>query len=265
MNIHPSAIVHPNAKLADDVEVQAFSIIDAHVTIGAGTVVGPHCVVKGRTVIGRNNHFFSGSNIGVLSQDLKQQLDLVGKVVIGDNNQFREFTTVSASALYSVESEDDPKKVTTVGSGCLFMANSHIAHDCHVGDGVIMANSVALSGHVEVEDRAIIGGLTGVHQFCVVGRQAFIGGMTRVTKDVLPYMLIEGSPARCHGPNSVGLERGGMDKDARRRVKAIYRLLYRAGLNTTHALERIEAEVAESDERRVMVGFVRRSERGLTK
>jgi UDP-N-acetylglucosamine acyltransferase len=145
------------------------------------------------------------------------------------------------------------------------MAYSHVAHDCTVGDGVIMANSVALSGHVEVQDKAIIGGLSGIHQFCVVGTLAFIGGMSRISMDVLPYMMVEGNPARCHGPNAVGLERNGFDSAARTRIRKMYKLLYRSGLNTTQALARIREEIPDTPERQTLLAFVARSERGLTK
>ena len=265
MRIHSSSIVHPKAQLAEDVEVQPFTIIDEDVRIGPGTVVGPHCVITGHTVIGAKNHIYSGAQIGVLSQDLKQRAGMTGKVVIGDGNAIREFVTISASALYGPEDEDKPEKITSIGDSCLFMAYSHVAHDCQVGDGVIMANSVALSGHVEVQDWAIIGGLSGVHQFCIIGVNAFIGGMSRISKDVPPFMIVEGNPSRCHGPNLVGLERNGFDKEARARIKQMYKLLYRSGLNTSQAIEEIEDGIKDCEERRILLSFVRQSERGLTK
>lgn len=262
MNIHETAIVHPNAKLADGVEVQAYSIIGEHVTIDDGTVVGPHCVIEGRTTIGKGNMFCSGAQIGVLSQDLKHGEGLVGQTVIGDNNQFREHTSVSASTM---EEDSDDHRVTTVGNGCLFMTSSHIAHDCHVGNEIVMANCVCLSGHVDVQDYAIIGGLSGVHQFSVVGTLAFVGGMTRVTKDAPPYMIVEGNPSRCLGPNTVGLQRRGFDKAQRDRIKSLYKIVCLSKLNTTQALQEIENSVEDSEERNVFLDFVRKSERGITK
>ncbi len=262
MNIHPTAIVHPDAQLAEGVEVQAFSIIGPHVKIGAGTVVGPHCVIDGNTTIGERNMFFSGSQIGVLSQDLKHGEDLVGTTIIGDENQFREHTSVSASTM---EEDVDDHRVTRVGNSGLFMASSHIAHDCHVGNNVIMANSVALSGHVDVHDWAIIGGISGVHQFSVVGTMAFIGGMSRVVKDAPPFMIVEGNPARCMGLNMVGLKRRGLDKDQRKCVKDMYKIMYRSNLNTTQALREIENSVEDCNERSVFLDFVRKSARGITK
>ena len=259
MKIHSSAIVDSGAALADDVEVQAFTIIGAEVKIGRGTVVGPHCVIAGHTELGENNHIFSGAQIGILSQDLKHQDDTTGRVHIGDNNNIREFVTISRSTLH----DEEPFRPTTVGSNCLLMACSHVAHDCVLGDGVIMANSVALAGHVEIHDRVIIGGLTGVHQFVTLGTNAFIGGMTRIRKDAPPYMIVEGAEARCFGPNLVGLQRAGMDKDALGRIKSMYKILYRSNLNMTQAVAKIEVEIVESTERKTMLSFIANSRRGL--
>ncbi|MFP6615344.1 MAG: acyl-ACP--UDP-N-acetylglucosamine O-acyltransferase [Candidatus Hydrogenedentota bacterium] len=262
MNIHETAIVHPSAELADDVEVQAYSIIGEFVTIGEGTVVGPHCVIDGNTTIGKRNRFFSGAQIGVLSQDLKHGEGLVGSTIIGDDNQFREHMSVSASTM---EEDSDDHRVTTIGNGGLFMASSHIAHDCHVGNEVVMANCVCLSGHVDVQDFAIIGGISGVHQFSVVGTLAFVGGMTRVHKDAPPFMIVEGGSPRCLGPNTVGLQRRGFDKAQRDRIKRIYKIVYRSNLNTTQALREIENSVEDSEERNLFLDFVRKSERGIIK
>ena len=145
------------------------------------------------------------------------------------------------------------------------MTSSHIAHDCHVGNEIVMANCVCLSGHVDVQDYAIIGGLSGVHQFSVVGTLAFVGGMTRVTKDAPPYMIVEGNPSRCLGPNTVGLQRRGFDKAQRDRIKSLYKIVYLSKLNTTQALQEIENSVEDSEERNVFLDFVRKSERGITK
>jgi len=264
MHIHPSAIVHPDAELAEDVEVQAYSIIEAHAVIGAGSVIGPHCVIGGGARLGRNNRCYSGAQIGVSPQDLKHQTERLGTTNIGDNNIFREFVTVSSSTVYAADADDSPK-ATEIGSHCLFMAYSHVAHDCKLGDGVIMANSAQLAGHVTVRDKVIIGGLTGVHQFCVLGTMAFIGGMTRANKDCPPYMITEGIPARCTGPNTVGLERNGLSKEAIADIRRMYKLLYRAGLNTSQAVARIEADIPESPERTTILDFIRNAQRGLTR
>lgn len=261
MKIHPTAIVDSAAELADSVEVQAFTIIGPHVQIGEGSVVGPHCVLEGRTVIGKNNHIYSGSQIGVLSQDLKHDPACIGRTVIGDHNQIREHVTISASTIGNPDEDD---RVTAIGNHCLFMANAHVAHDCRVGNNVIMANGTALSGHVHVEDKVNIGGLSGVHQFCVVGTMVMVGGMTRVWNDVPPYLIVDGNPARCRGPNTVGLRRHGVSKEGQRQIKAMYKIMFMSGLNTTQALHRIEDQVDDGPERRRFVEFVRASIRGIT-
>jgi len=262
MNVHPSAIVDPNAELAETVEVQAFSIIGPQVKIGDGTVVGPHCVIDGRTVIGKDNRFFSGAQIGVLSQDLKHKSGLIGRAEIGDDNIFREHVTVSACTLTSY---DEEQRVTSIGSNGMFMAYSHVAHDCHVGSRVIMANCASLAGHVDVEDGAILGGLSGIHQECVVGSLAFVGGLSRVAKDVPPYMIVDGNPAVCCGPNTVGLKRSGFDVGQRARIRQMFKIMFRSDLNTTQALHEIENTIEESPERRHFVEFIRQSIRGITK
>jgi len=262
MKIHPTAIVHPDAEIAEGVEIQPFSIVGQHVKIGAGTVVGPHCVIDGRTVIGEGNVFFSGAQIGVLSQDLKHKPGLVGRTVIGNHNIFREHVSVSACTMTT---PDEEQRVTSIGDSCMFMAYSHVAHDCHVGTGVIMANCASLAGHVDVEDRAILGGLSGVHQECIVGKMSFVGGLSRVARDVPPYMIVDGNPAHCCGPNVVGLKRNGVDSAQRAQIKQMYKIMFRADLNTTQALHEIETTVPDSGEKTCFVEFVRRSIRGVTK
>ncbi len=266
MKIHPSAIVHSKAQLAADVEVQAFTIIDEGVEIGAGTVVGPHCVLSGRTTIGRNNHIFSNAQVGVLPQDLKHVPGALGRTIIGDNNVIRETVTISSGTVYSADDEETAAhKVTRIGNGCLLMACSHVAHDCRLGDGVILANHVALAGHVTVQDKVIIGGLTGIHQFVVLGAMSFIGAMSRISKDVLPFMIVEGhTPPKCFGPNRIGLERNGFDSDRIAHIKAIYKLLYRSDFNTRQALERIAQEIPASEDRDRIVAFIQDSKRGVT-
>lgn len=258
--IHATSIVDPGANLADDVEVGPYTIIEEQVTLGAGCIIGPHCVIGKGTVMGAGNRTFSGAQVGVSPQDLKHLHDAVGKTIIGDNNIFRESVTVSSSTVYSPE---DTEKETRIGSNCLFMACSHIAHDCLVGSRVILANSSGLAGHVEVQDGAILGGLAGVHQFCRVGAMAFIGGMSRINMDALPYMIMEGHPARCYGPNVVGLTRNGYSKESISRIRRAFKILYRSGLNTSQALEEIEKTIEDCDEKSVLVGFIRNSQRGI--
>ena len=262
MSIHPTAIIDSRAELATGVEVQAYSIIGPRVTIGEGTIVGPHCVIDGRTVIGERNHFFSGAQIGVPSQDLKHGTGLVGRLAMGDGNVVREHASISAS---THSSEADEHRVTSIGDNCLIMTCAHVGHDSRVGSHVILANYVALAGHVSVEDRAIVGGLVAVHQFCRIGELAMVGGTTRVWNDAPPYMITDGNPARCGGPNKVGLQRNGYDEPARKRIKAMYKLMWRSHLNTSQALERIENEVEDSPEKIKFVEFVRTSTRGITR
>jgi UDP-N-acetylglucosamine acyltransferase len=232
------------------------------VKIGSGTIVGPHSVLDGRTVIGERNRFYSGGQIGVLSQDLKHKPGLIGRTQIGNDNVFREHVTVSACTMASY---DDEHRITSIGDQGMFMAYSHVAHDCHVGTGVVMANCASLAGHVDVEDRAILGGLSGIHQDCVVGTMAFVGGLSRVARDVPPYMIVDGNPARCCGPNAVGLKRNGLDQAQRARIKQMYKIMFRSDLNTTQALHEIEATVEDSEERTHFLEFVRKSIRGITK
>lgn len=212
--------------------------------------------------MGTGNETYSGAQIGVPPQDLKHVKGAVGRTLIGDNNVFREFVTISSSTVYA---NDVPgEKVTRIGSACLFMATTHVGHDCTVGNGVIMANGAALSGHVTVHDRAILGGITGVHQFCTIGTMAFVGGMARINKDVVPYMLVEGHPARCFGPNTLGLQRNGLSASAIMQIRQIYKLLYRSGLNTSQAVEKI-AELEDTPERATILDFIGASSRGITK
>lgn len=262
MSIHPTAIIDSRAELAADVEVQAYSIIGPHVRIGQGTIVGPHCVIEGRTVIGERNQFFSGAQIGVVSQDLKHQKGLVGRLTMGDGNIVREHASISAST-HSSEADED--RVTSIGNNCLIMTCAHVGHDSHLGNHVILANYVAMAGHVTVDDRAIVGGLVAIHQFCRIGELAMVGGTTRLWNDAPPYMITDGNPARCGGPNKVGLQRNGFDEAARKRIKMMYKIMWRSHLNTSQALDRIEAEVEDSPEKRNFVEFVKTSARGITR
>lgn len=262
MNIHPMAIVHPDAELAADVEVQAFSIIGPQVRIGAGTLVGPHCVIDGDTQIGEGNRFSSGAQVGIPTQDLKHDKSLIGKTRIGDRNVIREFATITAS---TVPDAGQAERVTSIGDDNLIMTYVHIGHDCHIGNGCILASYSALAGHVDVHDYANIAGMAAFHQEVRVGGHTFIGGMARVTMDCAPYMITAGSPTRCAGPNLIGLERRGFSPEARARVKELYRIMFRSKLNTTQALAEIDRSVDASPEREYFVEFVRSSARGVTK
>jgi UDP-N-acetylglucosamine acyltransferase len=193
---------------------------------------------------------------------MKHNEAILGRTVIGDENYIREHVTISAS---TIPTADEDHRVTSIGNRCWLMAYSHVGHDCHVGNNVIMANCASLAGHVEVEDYANLGGLVGVHQECVIGAFSFIGGMTRVSQDIPPYMLVEGNPARCRGVTGVGLRRRGFDDQGRARIKDMYRIMFRSDKNVTQALHEIERSVADSAERSAFVEFYRKSIRGVTR
>lgn len=257
MNIHPTALVHPESKLHPSVEVGPYSVIGPKVTIGAKTVVGPHVVIDGRTTIGEENRISQFSSIGTTPQDLKYAGEDT-ELVIGNRNQIREFTTISIGTVQG-------GGATRVGSNCLFMANSHVAHDCVVGDHVILANSVALAGHVIVEDHAICGGLSAVHQFVRIGRHAFISGGSMVAMDIPPYCTAQGDRAQLAGLNTVGLTRHGFNAEQLSRVKGAYKIVFRSGLGLREALARVAAEFGGHPEIDQFVRFIEGSERGITR
>ncbi len=262
MKIHPTAIVHPDAELAPDVEIQPYAIVGPKVRIGAGTIVGPHCVLDGDTVIGERNRFFPSGQIGAPSQDLKSAPGLQGRLRIGNDNVIREFVTLTVNTMPNEQVND---RATSIGNGNLLMCYVHVGHDCKIGNNTVVASYAGLSGHVEVHDYANVGGLSALHQFTRVGSYSFVGGMSGVSKDCLPYMLSSGFPCRCHGPNIVGLQRAGFDKDARTRVKEMYRILCRSNLNTKQATEEIRRSVDDCEERRYLIEFIESSSRGVTK
>lgn len=214
-NIHPTAIIHENAQLGQDVEVGAYSIIGEHVKIGDGTKIQSHVVIEGHTQIGKNNQIFSFASIGKIPQDLKFGGE-ESRLIIGDNNRIREYVTMNPGT-------KDDRMETVVGSNCLFMISTHVAHDCVIGNNVIMANNATLAGHVVVEDFAIIGGLSAVRQFVRIGKHVMIGGMSAVEQDVIPYSLVVGDRAKLAGLNLVGLERRGFDKDEIKALRNAYK------------------------------------------
>lgn len=254
--IHPTAVVSPEAVLAPDVEVDAFALIGPQVTIGAGTTIGPYTRIEGPTTIGERNRFHGYAAIGSPPQDLKYKGERT-ELVIGNQNLFREFVTVNRGTAGGGGR-------TTIGSNNFFMAYSHVAHDCHVGDGTIFANNATLAGHVDVGDFATIGAFSAIHQFCRVGDHAFVGGATIATQDVLPYVKTVGSrPAATYGINSVGLERKGFQKDTIEALQRAYRILVRSKLKLEDALQRIDTELGMHSEARELVEFVRSAKRGV--
>lgn len=254
-SIHPTAIVDPSAELAADVVVGPYARIGAGVTIGSGTTIGAVAQVEGPTRIGSDNRVFPQACIGFEPQDLKFGGEEVF-LEIGDRNVFREFSTVHRGT-------GKGGGLTTVGDDNLFMVFTHVAHDCHVGSRTIFSNNATLAGHVEVHDDATVGAFSAVHQFCRVGRHAYIGGFSVITMDVLPFSKCVGQKPAFVGVNRIGLERKGFDKAALERVEAAMRVLVRSGLNAGRALEVLAEEQADSHEAQELVRFVSSSERGV--
>ncbi len=254
--IHPHTYIHPNAKLAENVKVDPFTVIHQNVTIGEGTWVGSNVTIMEGVHIGKNCRIFPGAVLGAVPQDLKFKGEDT-TVEIGDNTTIREYVTIHRGT------RDRWK--TTVGNNCLIMAYSHIAHDCSVGNNCIMSNNSQMAGHVIMADYAWIAGFTAIHQFVKIGQHAFIAGGSLVRKDVPPYIKAVRNPLSYGGVNSVGLKRRGFSLDKINQILDIYRIIYNKGFNTSKALEFIEEEMAASDERDEIISFIRDSERGIIK
>lgn len=255
--IHQTAVIADGAELHPSVEVGPYAVVGPHVKIGEGTRIGPHAVVEGRTRIGRDNRIFQFASVGAIPQDLKYAGEPT-ELVIGDGNQFREFTTVHLGTVGG-------GGVTRIGNRNLFMANSHVAHDCVIGDGCVMANSVALAGHVEVDSHVILGGLSAIHQFTRIGAYAFVSGGAMVAMDVPPYCTVQGDRAELAGLNTVGLSRHGFTTEQVRRVKDAYRILFRAKLGLNEALSKVRAQFGGEPEIERLLTFIESSKRGITR
>lgn len=253
--IHPTAIIDPGAELADDVCVGPYAVIGAGVRIGAGTTIGPHTVIKGPTRIGRDNHIFQFASVGEDPQDKKYRGE-VTELVIGDRNNIREFATIHRGTAQD-------KGVTRIGNDNLLMAYTHVAHDCVVGNSVIMANSASLAGHVHVDDFAILGGFSLVHQFCRIGQYSFAAMGSVINRDVLPYVMIGGSPTKPHGINNVGLERQGFSPEAIRQIRKAYKTVYKSGLKLDEAFQVLVKMAAEVPEIQRMVEFLQQPGRSI--
>ena len=255
--IDARAVVSPRAELAGDVAVGPFSVIGPDVRIGAGTVIGPHVVLNGPTVIGAHNHIFQFASLGDAPQDKKYRGEPT-RLEIGDHNVFRENCTVNRGTTHD-------HGVTRIGDDNLFMAYSHVAHDCTVGSHTVFANCAALGGHVEIGDWVILGGLTAVHQFGKIGAHAFLAGGAIVTRDVPPYVMVAGNPAIPHAVNSEGLKRRGFGAEQIRHIREAYRILYRSDLLLAQALERLDTLGAEQPEVRHFAEFIRSSTRSIVR
>jgi UDP-N-acetylglucosamine acyltransferase len=257
--IHPTALVDPGAELADDVEVGPYCIVGPKVRIGAATVLQSHVTVGNRTTIGRDNRFFPFCAIGGIPQDKKYGGEDT-ELVIGDGNTVRECCTINIGTAQG-------GGVTWVGSDNWIMAYVHIAHDCAIGDHTVLANSATLAGHVTVGDWVILGGMTGVHQFCAVGAHAMAGGGSVILRDVPPYVICNGNPCEPHGINSEGLKRRGVDAETINLLRRAYRIVYRDGLTVAEAVAALDAMLDEHPASVPVVGvlrdFVRDSQRGI--
>jgi UDP-N-acetylglucosamine acyltransferase len=253
--IDSKAVVDINAEIADDVRIGAFSIIGADVQIDSGTVIGPHVVVKGPVSIGKDNRIYQFSSIGEDPQDRKYANE-VTRLEIGDRNTIREFVTLHRGT-------QQDHSLTKIGNDNLFMAYTHVAHDCIVGNKVIMANGASLAGHVHLGNNAILGGFTLVHQFTQIGEYSFSAMGSAVTQDIPPFVMVGGRPTRPHGINSVGMERNGVPPEVVRKIRKAYKILYKSNLRLEDAIEEIEDLAGESDEVSTMVSFLRNVTRGI--
>lgn len=254
--IHPTAIIAEGAQIADDAVIGPYCTVSDKAVIGSGTELISHVVIAGKTILGANNRVSPFAVLGGRTQDLKFKGGEPG-VKIGDNNTIREYVTINAAT-----NEDD---FTTVGNHCLIMAYSHIAHCCRVGNGVVIVNACQIAGHVVIEDRATIEGSVGIVQFMRVGTMAYIGAMSKINKDVPPYMIAHGDPIQVRSFNRIGMERQGVSEEGRKAVKEAYRILYRQEGTVAEALERIGAEVEQTPEIRHLLEFCRASEKGIAR
>jgi UDP-N-acetylglucosamine acyltransferase len=253
--IDPRAVVEAGAQIAADAEIAAFSVIGPEVVIGSGTWIGPHAVIRGRTTIGAHNKIYQFASIGEAPQDKKYAGEPT-RLEIGDRNVIREYCTMSRGTIHD-------EGVTRIGSDCLFMAYTHVAHDCIIGDNVIMVNLAMIAGHVHIGDWAILSGYAAVHQHCKIGAHAFIANNTGVTRDVPPYVMAVGNPATPHSINTEGLKRRGFSAEQIRNLRNAYRILYRSDLPLGTALEQLAALAPSQPELQPLLDFIAKSERSL--
>ncbi len=255
--IDPKAVVSDGAELDVGVEVGPFSVIGEGVRIGADTVIGPHVVLEGRTTIGSGNRIFQFASVGAIPQDLKYAGE-DSELIIGDRNQIRECATLHRGTAGG-------GMVTSIGDDGLYMAYSHVAHDCRIGNNVILGNAVTLAGHVTIEDAAILSGLAGVHQFCRVGQLSYVGAASVVVKDVPPFTTVQGDRAKLVGLNVEGLKRKGLSNHELSNLKRAYRVLFRSGLVLEEAVARVKTEITTDANVELLTDFVLGSERGVTR
>lgn len=256
--IHPSAVIDPGARIAASCRIGPFCVVGADVELGENCELISHVAIAGPSRIGSGNRFFPFCSIGMAPQDLKYQGEPT-RLEMGDNNVVREFVTINRGTVGG-------GGLTSIGSNCLLMAYAHVAHDCHVGDNVIMANAATLAGHVMLEDWSVLGAFSPVHQFCRVGKYAYVGGGSVITKDVLPFSkTVEARDAKAYGLNSIGLERRGFSRERIRKIHHAYKLLLNSKLNTSQALEQLKSEGELGEDVEMLIRFIESSERGVIK
>lgn len=256
MAIHPTAVVHPRARIGRDCDIGPYCVIGEHVELGDRCRLHSHVVIDGHTRLGCENEIYPFAAIGLRTQDLKWQGG-VTRVEIGHRNTFREGVTV-----HSATSDG---AATVIGSDNHILAYCHIAHDCVLGNHIVMSSYAGLAGHVEVEDHAVLAGYAAVHQFCRIGRLAMVGGCSKVVQDVPPFMLADGSPAETITINKVGLERAGIPEEVQTALRQAHKILFRSGLNLSNALARVESELPPYPEVQHLVSFIRASTRGISR
>lgn len=256
-SIHPSAIVSDKAVIGPDCRIGPYCIIGEAVVLGSGVILDSHVVVDGLTTIGDKTRVFPFVSIGLEPQDLKYSGESTG-TEIGKRNQIREFVTIHRGTAGG-------GGMTRIGDDNLLMAQAHVAHDCLLGNEIIMANAATLAGHVEIADRASVGAYSGVHQYCRIGLEAFIGGYSVVVKDAMPYAIIQGNHARCYGLNRLGMKRRGYSSETIERLSRAFHLLLASKLNTTQAVEKILEEITDSPEVDRLIEFIQSSKRGVVK
>lgn len=257
MTIHPTAIVHPKAKIAEGVEIGAYTVIGEHASIGKNTKIASHVLIEGWTTIGERNQIFSFSAIGTPPQDIGYKNEETF-LVIGNDNVIRESATI-----HRATTKED--RVTEIGNNNFLMAYSHVAHDCKLGNHIIMANSAGLAGHITVGDWAILGGIVAVHQFVRIGSYAIIGGQSAVSQDIPPYVSAAGNRAKLYGLNLVGLKRRGFSDETISNLKKAYRIIFRSGLIQEEAMGRIKVELGNCREAMHLIEFMKNSKRGITR
>jgi UDP-N-acetylglucosamine acyltransferase len=254
--IHSTAIVHPKAQVAPSCEVGPYCVIGEHVTLGDKCKLHSHVVIDGHTKLGARNEIFPFVALGLKTQDLKYKGGSP-RLEIGDDNVFREGVTVHSAT--------NDGEATVIGSNNLFLIQAHVAHDCILGNGIIMSGYAGLAGHIIVEDFAILAGYVAVHQFCRIGKLSMIGGCSKIVQDVPPFMIVDGNPGETRTINKVGIERHGISAEAQNALKQAYKILFREGLAIPNALAKIESELPALPEVKHLVQFVRASERGISK